>query len=75
MATATGTPNSRTQASATSGSTADPRSHGFVAYLFSPSGVTAYMTALNRRPPPVPMAIVAGVTGDRREVIQKMAVR
>jgi hypothetical protein len=46
-----------------------------VAYLLRPSGVTEYMTTPNRTPPPAPMAIVAGVTDDRRDVIQKMATR
>ena len=71
---AAGPPNSRIQASATSGSTCDPGSHGLVAYCVSPSGATEYMTRPNTMPAPVPMASVAGATDDRREVSQRMTI-
>ena len=52
---------------------ADPASHGSVASLASPSGVTAHMTTPSKTPAPVPMASVAGATGDRRAVMTRMA--
>jgi hypothetical protein len=65
---AAGPPNSIIQASATSGSAAEPGSHGLVARLVTPSGSTANMTAPNSKPVPIPVTSVLRVRAARREV-------
>ncbi|MGD0241114.1 MAG: hypothetical protein ABSB59_12415 [Streptosporangiaceae bacterium] len=65
---AAGPPNSRIQASATSGSAVEPGSHGLVADWASPSGSTANMTAPNSTPAPMPVTSVLRVRSARREV-------
>src|SRR5271169_6125610 len=65
---ASGPPNSRTHATTTRGSIADPRSHGAVASLATPSGMIAYMTTPRAMPVPMPMARAGSVTHDFRAV-------